>query len=366
MSSRLPAAVFDRNDDANRAARLRHSSTLSPAYTPLWLSEMEENLEVICIGMAVADILVRGASHFPGGGTTSIVDGITICTGGDAVNEAITLSRLGHHVGLIALVGSDLQGDFVVSECKKNGVDVSGLARTAEHPTATSVVLINSSGERSFLSQPDSALDVFILNETDLDRIKPGLKVLSLGSFFCGKNLHNGALASALRKAKQVGAVTVADFVLSPHAAGLKSIAPLLELVDYAVPSKEEASAYAGSDNLDQIAEEFFGYGVKNILIKLGREGVFVRTPTDRFRIDVYPSSVVDTTGAGDSFMAGFISGLVRGEPLRRSAMIGAATASIAIQSIGATTGVSSFEQVMDVVQKHKITVDEQIAAKNS
>jgi sugar/nucleoside kinase (ribokinase family) len=170
---------------------------------------MEENLEVICIGMAVADILVRGASHFPESGTTSVVDGITICTGGDAVNEAITLSRLGHRVGLIALVGKDLQGDFVVGECQKNGVDVSGLARTLKHPTATSVVLINSLGERSFLSQPDSALDALALTDSDLERIKPGLKVLSVGSFFCGKNLHYGALASALKKAKDVGAATV-------------------------------------------------------------------------------------------------------------------------------------------------------------
>jgi sugar/nucleoside kinase (ribokinase family) len=90
----------------------------------------------------------------------------------------------------------------------------------------------------------------------------------------------------------------------------------------------------------------------------LGREGVFVKTPTDRFQVGLYPSSVVDTTGAGDSFVAGFISGLIRGESLRRCTMIGAATASIAIQSIGATTGVTSFEQVMDVVKRHKVAVD--------
>ena len=318
---------------------------------------MEENLEIICIGMAVTDILVRGASNFPEGGSTSQVDDITICTGGDAVNEAITLSRLGHRAGLMALVGDDLQGDFVARECKKNGVNVSGLVKSETHPTATSVVLINSAGERSFLSQSDSALDAFALSDSDLEYIKPGLKVLALGSLFCGKNLHGGALPSALKKAKDVGAATVADFVVSPHGGGLKSISHLLALLDYAAPSREEASFYAGTSDLDKIAEEFFGYGVKNIVIKLGRDGVFVRTPTDRFRIGLYPSSVVDTTGAGDSFVAGFVSGLVRGEPLRRCTMIGAATASIAIQSVGATAGVKSFQQVMDVVENYRITI---------
>jgi sugar/nucleoside kinase (ribokinase family) len=319
------------------------------------MSEMEQAVEVICIGMAVADILVRGVSRFPEGGVTSMVDDITVASGGDAVNEAITLSRLGHRVGLLALVGEDVQGDFVVRQCEKNGVDVSGVSRTAKHPTATSVVLINSSGERSFLSQPDSALDAFLLDESDVDQIKPGVKVVSLGSFFCGRNLHSGALEAALQKAKEVGAKTVADFVLSPHAEGLKGIRHLLELVDYAVPSWEEACVYAGTDSLDGIAEEFFGYGVQNVVIKRGGEGVFVRTKTDRLSVSPYPSSVVDTTGAGDNFVAGFICGLLRGEPLRRCVMIGAATASIAIQSIGATTGVRSFEQVTEVMRRYEV-----------
>ncbi|PWT81055.1 MAG: sugar kinase, partial [Acidobacteria bacterium] len=316
------------------------TTSLSDFLYVLSMSEIDQTVEVICIGMAVADILVRGVSNFPEGGVTSLVHDITVASGGDAINEAITLSRLGHRVGLLAAVGDDVQGDFVIRECEKHGVDVSGVSRTAKHPTATSVVLINARGERSFLSQPDSALDAFLLSERDVDRIKPGVKVVSLGSFFCGRNLHDGALVGVLRKAKAVGATTVADFVLSSHAGGLKSISHLLELVDYAAPSKEEACVYAGTDNLDEIAEEFFSYGVRNVVIKQGGEGVFVRTKTDRFSLAPYPSSVVDTTGAGDSFVAGFICGLLRGEPLRGCVMIGAATASIAIQSVGATTGV--------------------------
>jgi sugar/nucleoside kinase (ribokinase family) len=207
---------------------------------------MGNNLEVLCVGMAVADILIRGASQFPHDGATSLVDGISVCTGGDAVNEAITLSKLGHRVGLLAPVGNDLFGDFISRECDKNGVDVSGLERLPGFPTATSVELINTVGERSFLSQPNSALDGFALADSHLDRIEPGLKVLCLGSLFCGKNLHGGALTSALEKAKSLGVETVADFVLDQREAGLKSAAHILEFIDYAAPSREEAAAYAG------------------------------------------------------------------------------------------------------------------------
>jgi sugar/nucleoside kinase (ribokinase family) len=318
---------------------------------------MEKHLEVICVGMAVADVLVEGVSEIPREGETNLVKGINISTGGDAVNEAITLARLGHSVGLMALVGNDLQGDFVVSECQKNGVDVSTIARTAEHPTATSVVLINESGERSFLSQPDTALDAFSLEHIDLERIKPGLKVLSVGSLFCGKRMHSEALRKILERAKGVGAITVADFVPSQRAEGLKTIRGVLELVDFAVPSREEAVLYAEAKDLDEIAKVFFRYGVKNVLVKLGREGISVHTARDRFRLGLYPAVAVDTTGAGDSFVAGFISGLLRKEPLLDCVKCGAATASIAIQSIGATTGVQSLEQVKDVIRRHEISV---------
>ena len=226
--------------------------------------------------------------------------------------------------------------------------------RLPSFPTATSVVLINTVGERSFLSQPHSALDGFELANNHLDRIEPGLKVLCVGSLFCGKHLHGGALASALERAKSLGAETVADFVLDQREAGLKSAAHILKFIDYAAPSREEAAAYAGTDDLDEIADKFFQYGVKTVVIKLGRGGVFVKNQSDRFQIGVYPSTVVDTTGAGDSFVAGFISGLVRKEPLLRCAMIGVATASIAVQSVGATTGVKSFEQVIDVIKRHE------------
>ena len=318
---------------------------------------MEKHPEAICIGMAVTDVLVGGVTGIPRHGATSIVRDISICTGGDAVNEAITLAKLGHSVGLMALVGNDLQGDFVVRECEKNGVDVSTVARTSKHPTATSIVLINECGERSFLSQPGTAMDEFSLDHVDLQQIKPGLKVLSVGSLFCGKSMHSEPLRKILEKAKAVGAITVADFVSTPETGGLESIRQVLEVLDFAVPSKDEAFLYTGTEVLDQIAEEFFRFGVKNVVVKLGGEGIFVHTQTDHFRLGPYPAIAVDTTGAGDSFVAGFVSGLLRGESLLECAKFGAATASIAIQFVGATTGVRSIEQVKDVVRRHQITV---------
>lgn len=315
------------------------------------------DLEAICIGMAVTDVLAKGVTRIPQEGCTEYVDSISVCTGGDALNEAITLARLGHRVGLMTLVGNDPQGDYIIGECRQNGVDVSAIARSHDHPTSTSIVLVNEAGERSFLSAQGASIDGFALEHIDLDYIRPGLKVLSIGSLFCGKALNAEALVKVVAKAKAVGATTIADFVPNPGSDVLDSIREVLPLLDYVVPSKEEAFLYTRRTDVDEIAEAFFRYGVKNAIVKLGGEGVFAKTPTDRFRVGLYPATVVDTTGAGDAFVAGLISGMIRGEPLRDCVKMGAATASIAIQSIGATTGVKSFDQVREVMVRNELAM---------
>ena len=316
-----------------------------------------EDLEVICIGMAVVDVLAKGVTQIPYDGSTVYVEGISFCTGGDALNEAITLARLGHRVGLMTLVGTDPQGNYIISQCQENLVDTTAVTKIDDCPTSTSIVLVNEGGERSFLSEQGTSIDRFSLEHIDLDYIRPGLRVLSVGSLFCGKALDSKALIRVLAKAKSVGATTIADFVTSSRSPDLESISGVLQLLDYVVPSKEEAVCYAGKNDPDEIADVFFSYGVPNVIIKLGREGAFAKSLTDRFAAGLYPSVVVDTTGAGDNFVAGLISGLIRGHSLRESVKIGTATASIAIQSVGATTGIRSFAQVREVMEKNELAL---------
>src|SRR6202161_717647 len=139
-----------------------------------------EDLEVICIGMAVVDVLAKGVTKIPYDGSTVYVERISLCTGGDALNEAITLARLGHRVGLMTLVGTDLQGNYIISQCQENRVDTTAVTKIDDCSTSTSIVLVNEGGERSFLSEQGTSIDRFSLEHIDLDYIRPGLKVFAV------------------------------------------------------------------------------------------------------------------------------------------------------------------------------------------
>jgi sugar/nucleoside kinase (ribokinase family) len=93
--------------------------------------------------------------------------------------------------------------------------------------------------------------------------------------------------------------------------------------------------------------------GVANVVIKLGERGCFVLPAGGQgFVVDAFPTRVVDTTGAGDSFVAGFLTGLLRGWEPRRCARLACAVAALNIRQVGATAGVPTFEEANDFMQK--------------
>jgi sugar/nucleoside kinase (ribokinase family) len=305
-------------------------------------------MEALCIGMATADILVTGAGEtVPGRGTT-FADSLAVGVGGDAVNQAITLAKLGHQVGLMSLVGQDPLGQYIKDQCQRSGVQVDGVAVSAHHPTWMAVVLIGAGGERSFIAAKDGIVSDFSMDTTALDLIKNDLKVLSIGSLFCSKPLDTEVLPTVLRAAKAVGAITVADLVVDRYPAELDEISEVLGLLDYVCPSQAEAELFTGRSDPDDCADLFLSRGVRNVVIKLGRRGALARTRTQRIWQRAYPVPVADTTGSGDNFMAGFISGQLRGFDLADCLDLAAATAAVSVQAIGATAGVRDYEQVAE------------------
>lgn len=309
--------------------------------------------EAVCIGFSVTDVLARGVSEIKFGGSTVYVQSVGMAVGGDALNEAMVLAKLGHKAGLITTVGDDSQGRFILEECEKAGVDVSGCVVNRNYPTSTTIVLITEDGERSFISQKSGTADEQDASEVDLSYLEQGVKVVSIGSLFCSERLDKG-MSGILKKAKEIGAITLADMVPNHPGETIEKIKDILPLFDYVVPSKEEALLYTGKSTAEEAADEFIAYGVKNVIIKLGREGVMAKTSEGLITVRPYPAKVVDTTGAGDNFVAGFISGILKELPFEDCLKFGSATASISIGSVGATTGVTSFEQVRTAMQQYK------------
>jgi len=235
---------------------------------------------------------------------------------------------------------------LIVSECKRHGIDTSGAVVDPALPTTTSIVLIVGGGERSFLTPRQGTINAYGPEHVDLARIQAGLRVLSVGSLFCAPRLDRVALPGILQKAKEVGAVTVADLIVNPAAGGLGDITHVLPLLDYAVPSQQEAEYFTGQRDPRQAAKALLALGVSNVIVKLGERGALFCSRDRTFEVPAFKVRVVDTTGSGDNFIAGLIYGLVRQQPIEHALRMAAAVAALSIQAVGAGAGVVNLAQV--------------------
>jgi sugar/nucleoside kinase (ribokinase family) len=311
------------------------------------------DLEVICAGMVLVDVLVEGIEAMPRSGETGLVSGVSLATGGDAINQAMALSKLGNRVGLMGLIGDDIQGQFIKDRCAQYGIGAEGLFVDPDRSTSTSIVLIDKRGERSFLSQRNASIRSFGPEHVNLDQIRPGLRALSIGSLFSAPRFDQEALAPLLRKAKSVGAITVADMVMDQQGYGLAGLSAAWPYLDYVVPSELEAEVFTGSNDPKTVAADFRKRGVRNIILKRGSKGVVAYFGDAEVACPAFSVPVADTTGAGDNFVGGFVHALVHGFAGDESLRFASAVAALSLRAVGAGAGLKDLRQVENFLSSH-------------
>jgi sugar/nucleoside kinase (ribokinase family) len=306
-----------------------------------------EKAGVVCVGMAVLDILVRPVDSDLQNRDVTVVDAIDYATGGDAINEATTLAHLDIPVQLMSSVGNDMWGDYILKAGTESGIDMTHVIRRSDLPTTISIVLIRADGERNFVCCKEGTNFHFMTECLDMAAITAA-KVVSLASLYTAPEMDAGMLQAA-RAASKAGTIVTADML---YFAGntLAQQAEILPYIDYIFPNYDEAAGITGKTALGDIADAFLKYGVKNVVIKTGAKGCYVQNATESFVVPTYKNvKRVDTTGAGDNFAAGFIFGLTRDYPLRECAACANAAASVSIQYVGAK-GAGSVRQLEEML----------------
>jgi sugar/nucleoside kinase (ribokinase family) len=310
--------------------------------------------DVICACMTVVDVLASGLERMPQMGETGMVSGITLAIGGDATNQAVALAKLGNSVGLMGLIGEDAQGAFIRAQCLARNINIEGLCVDPTSPTTTSIVLIDTSGEHVFLGGRTGSATAMRLKHFDLDQIKPGLKIFAIGSLYWAPRFDQEAVVPLLRKAKSVGAITVADMVMDYIADGLDgALREAWQYMDYAAPSELEAELLTGSKDPATIVQAFRRRGVKNVILKRGVKGILAFIGDEVYNCPAFKVAAVDTTGAGDNFMAGFMHGLLRNTSPVEALRFASACAALSIQDVGAGAGLKDLAQVEDFLARH-------------
>ncbi len=311
------------------------------------MAQTKKQYDCIISGSCVVDVLVRPV-HLDrpiGGGVLRAAEPLQISGGGITCNSGITMTKLGMSIGIFSYVGDDAWGPIIRDILRKNGIDDSPLLVHPTEATSTTAALIDDDGERSFyhcVGAPKTLNAGAFLDHLDLFA---KTRMLLIGYYSLMPNLQND-LPRVFKELRAVGCKTAMD--AAGDGGGMKPLDRILPELDIYVPSFAEARHQTGYDDPRKIIDTYRVCGAPGVLgVKLGREGVLL-SPSDREFIEVPvaepPGGVVDTTGAGDSFYAGLLTGLLRGMSFKDAGRLGTAAGACCVTAVGGSAGARDFE----------------------
>ena len=293
-------------------------------------------MNVITLGVHVVDVLVRPVEEIPQGQGGQLVDQIRITPAGPAGGTAVTLAKLGASVRSAGAIGDDELGDVMLELLGRFGVDASLLVRREGVQTSASVLPIRPDGSRPAF-HVIGANATYAAADAPLEDIS-GCAYLHLGApeFMGGEEA-----AKILSFAREHGVVTSAD-ILAPGdqaAAILDWIAPAFAYLDYLLPNDEQVLALSGEEDLIDGCRALLHRGVGCVAATCGADGAVVVDEQGAKRVPAFAVDVIDTTGCGDAFSAGFLRGLALGRSRPDAAALGCAVAGLVAQGLGSDHG---------------------------
>lgn len=306
--------------------------------------------DCLCIGNFIADVIIKPVEKMPPKGKVVVIERMELHSGGCAMNKAIALAKIGIKTGCLGRVGNDLFGKYLIDTMKKYGVDTRSMIKDKNANTSGVVVLISKDGERSFIHYAGATAN-FSFDDINFEIIKQ-YKILDISAFFKMDKLDGAPTVEILKRAKKFGLVTTLDVSWDSKNRWMKLLEPCLKYVDFFLPSYEEAIKLSGKKEPSLIAREFISRGVKTAVIKMGDNGCFIATRDKEYKIPAYRVKVVSTVGAGDSFVAGFLTGIIKGWSLEESGKFANAVGACCVTTIGASTGIRSLRDTLKFMRK--------------
>jgi sugar/nucleoside kinase (ribokinase family) len=299
---------------------------------------------VLCCGNVVVDILVRPVDRIAWS-TTAWVESIEQHLGGNGANTAYTAGILGVPARLLSLAGRDALGELAISTLRRAGVDLAFLRRS-DAPTATTVALVSSTGDRMFLHRPGASSEAFTEPVEFTPAMLDGMSRFHLGNPFALPAMRRNA-GETVRRARAAGLCISVDTGWDALGRWMEDLGSCLPHTDLLFVNEEEGKRLSGEPDASSAARRLRASGPRVVVMKLGAAGCLVSGPGMEFREPAFDVPVVDTTGAGDCFAGAFLAALVRGNSYQEAARFANAVAALTIQGLGASTGVRSWEETV-------------------
>ena len=302
-------------------------------------------MDVLCLGILVADIVAKPIEEMPGKGKLQLVDTMELHTGGCASNAGYDLSKLGISTGLMGKVGMDGFGDFFIKYMEDSGLDTRGIKRTSSANTSATMVMVSADGERTFFHYL-GANGELCYDDIDFDILREA-KILHIAGAFLMPKFDGESTATVLKQARDLGITTSLDTAWDSRGNWMSLLEPCLYHLDIFMPSIEEARMVTGREEPPEIADSLLSYGIGTVALKMGEQGSYIRTRDWEMYVPIFEVKTVDATGAGDAFAAGFLAGVSKGWGHREAAKLASAVGACCVTAMGATAGVKNWEETL-------------------
>jgi ribokinase len=262
--------------------------------------------------------------------------------GGSAANTIVGLSRLGLKTGFIGKVAADREGKFLLNEFRKESVDINGITISERGRSGAVIGFIDPQGDRALYVDP-GVNDQIAFGDISLGYVSD-TSFLHLSSFVGEKPFK-----AQKHLVKQLASTKIS---FDPGAIygrkGLNALKPIIKKSYIMFPNRIEVKQLTGND-YDEGARRLTELGVEIVAVKLGREGCYITNRKENYLIEPYNVEVIDTTGAGDAFCAGFLYGFINRKDLYECGKLGNFVASRCILKMGARTGLPNLEELKDL-----------------
>ncbi|MGH7781309.1 MAG: carbohydrate kinase family protein [Candidatus Binataceae bacterium] len=300
---------------------------------------------VVALGAHVLDILGRPVTHIPDGQGGAILDEIRLAPAGSAAGTAVGLAKLGLSVVSVGAIGEDMLGEVLVRALARFGIDTSYIARKPGVQTSASILPIRPNGDRPAL-HAIGANPFFTMDDVPWEIIEAAAH-LHMGGNDVMRGLGRGGGAEILRRAKAAGASTSMDMLSEGSPKTLEALAPCLPLVDWFMPNADQGCHLTGARSAADAAAILLERGARGVVLTMGGDGSLMMTPRETIRMPAHRITVVDTSGCGDAYCAGFIRAMILGWTPRECMRLANAAAAIVAQGLGSDAGIVDLDHTI-------------------
>jgi sugar/nucleoside kinase (ribokinase family) len=287
----------------------------------------------IALGAHVLDVHAKYVEAIPEGQGGALIEQIRLSPAGAAGGTAITMAKLGARTVSVGAIGADDLGDVFVTMLGRLGVETDRLARKEEVQTSATVLPIRPNGDRPAL-HVIGANASFTRDDVPWELIEQA-HTLHLG----GPEFMHELAPEILGFAREHGVRTSADVLADGWPELLDMIAPALEQVDWFLPNDDQALKLTGADDVEAAGRALVERGIGGCAITCGASGSIIVSGDGAEQVPAFEVEVVDTTGCGDAFSAGFMRGLSLDRSPAESARLGSACAALVAGGLGSDAG---------------------------